>query len=240
MQHPQHAHGVDGVRGHGGGAAAVGGEVRLDRVQPADGLGLGEWSSSCWAKSSSVGPRAVPSPARASPVAAADDRVDHERGEGARLDLGVVEPVGHHGTQPGAQWPVDDVPLDPRPQHHVGGAVVDVRVGVAEGPGQFGGEGRQFGRRRDGAVVLVEVQPAGRVDRRPVIDLGHRPTLGRASCKAADCRTDTGFDAYTRHSAVAEVTPDAVDVSDTEPAPRIVKEEPAGPGMRGGRPLVPE
>ncbi|MFE0673971.1 DEAD/DEAH box helicase [Streptomyces sp. NPDC058867] len=42
------------------------------------------------------------------------------------------------------------------------------------------------------------------------------------------------FDAYARRSAVAEATPDAVDVSDTELARRIVEEEQARLGMRGG------
>ncbi|MEU6196404.1 DEAD/DEAH box helicase [Streptomyces sp. NPDC047061] len=40
------------------------------------------------------------------------------------------------------------------------------------------------------------------------------------------------FDAYARRSAVAEATPDAVDVSDTELARRIVEEEQARLGMR--------
>ncbi|WP_329423627.1 DEAD/DEAH box helicase [Streptomyces sp. NBC_01268] len=41
------------------------------------------------------------------------------------------------------------------------------------------------------------------------------------------------FDAYARRSAVAEATPDAVDVSDTELARRIVEEEQARLGMAG-------
>ncbi|MGW7606680.1 DEAD/DEAH box helicase [Streptomyces sp. NPDC054766] len=41
------------------------------------------------------------------------------------------------------------------------------------------------------------------------------------------------FDAYARRSAVAEATPDAVDVSDTELARRIVEEEQARLGMTG-------
>jgi SNF2 family DNA or RNA helicase len=43
------------------------------------------------------------------------------------------------------------------------------------------------------------------------------------------------FDAYARRSAVAEATPDAVDVSDTELARRIVEEEQARLGMTSGR-----
>lgn len=43
------------------------------------------------------------------------------------------------------------------------------------------------------------------------------------------------FDAYARHSAVAEATPDAVDVSDTEMARQIVEEEQARLGMTGGK-----
>ena len=39
------------------------------------------------------------------------------------------------------------------------------------------------------------------------------------------------FDAYARRSAVAESTPDAVDVSDTELARRIVEEEQARRGV---------
>jgi SNF2 family DNA or RNA helicase len=42
------------------------------------------------------------------------------------------------------------------------------------------------------------------------------------------------FDAYARRSAVAEATPDAVDVSDTELARRIVEEEQARLGVAGG------
>ncbi|MET8577944.1 DEAD/DEAH box helicase [Streptomyces sp. NPDC005012] len=42
------------------------------------------------------------------------------------------------------------------------------------------------------------------------------------------------FDAYARRSAVAEATPDAVDVSDTELARRIVEEEQARLGAAGG------
>ncbi|CAL9570593.1 hypothetical protein SUDANB176_04831 [Streptomyces sp. enrichment culture] len=48
------------------------------------------------------------------------------------------------------------------------------------------------------------------------------------------------FDAYARRSAVAEATPDAVDVSDTELARRIVGEERERLGMTGGRPTAPE
>ncbi|WGD40957.1 DEAD/DEAH box helicase [Streptomyces cathayae] len=48
------------------------------------------------------------------------------------------------------------------------------------------------------------------------------------------------FDAYARRSAVAEATPDAVDVSDTELARRIVEEEQARLGMTGERPPAPE
>lgn len=44
------------------------------------------------------------------------------------------------------------------------------------------------------------------------------------------------FDAYARRSAVAEATPDAVDVSDTELARRIVEEEQARLGMTNARP----
>lgn len=47
------------------------------------------------------------------------------------------------------------------------------------------------------------------------------------------------FDAYARSSAVAEATPDAADVSDTEPARRIVEEEQARLGMTDGRPRHP-
>ena len=43
------------------------------------------------------------------------------------------------------------------------------------------------------------------------------------------------FDAYARRSAVAEATPDAVDVSDTELARRIVEEEQARLGMTDAR-----
>jgi SNF2 family DNA or RNA helicase len=43
------------------------------------------------------------------------------------------------------------------------------------------------------------------------------------------------FDAYARRSAVAEATPDAVDVSDTEIARRIVEEEQARLGMADKR-----
>ncbi|MFE2581368.1 DEAD/DEAH box helicase [Streptomyces sp. NPDC059378] len=43
------------------------------------------------------------------------------------------------------------------------------------------------------------------------------------------------FDAYARRSAVAEATPDAVDVSDTELARRIVEEEQARLGITGRR-----
>ncbi|MFK0167280.1 DEAD/DEAH box helicase [Streptomyces sp. NPDC090306] len=42
------------------------------------------------------------------------------------------------------------------------------------------------------------------------------------------------FDAYARRSAVAEATPDAVDVSDADLARRIVEEEQARLGMTGG------
>ncbi|MEU6522693.1 DEAD/DEAH box helicase [Streptomyces sp. NPDC046924] len=48
------------------------------------------------------------------------------------------------------------------------------------------------------------------------------------------------FDAYARRSAVAEATPDAVDVSDTELARRIVEEEQARLGMTDERPAAPE
>ncbi|MFF3893754.1 DEAD/DEAH box helicase [Streptomyces sp. NPDC001812] len=47
------------------------------------------------------------------------------------------------------------------------------------------------------------------------------------------------FDAYARRSAVAEATPDAVDVSDTELARRIVEEEQARLGMTDERPPAP-
>jgi SNF2 family DNA or RNA helicase len=40
------------------------------------------------------------------------------------------------------------------------------------------------------------------------------------------------FDAYARRSAVAEASPDAIDVSDTELARRIVEEEQERLGMR--------
>jgi hypothetical protein len=46
------------------------------------------------------------------------------------------------------------------------------------------------------------------------------------------------FDAYARRSAVAEATADAVDVSDTELARRIVEEEQARLGMTDER-LMP-
>ncbi|RPE41006.1 helicase-like protein [Streptomyces sp. Ag109_O5-1] len=45
------------------------------------------------------------------------------------------------------------------------------------------------------------------------------------------------FDAYARRSAVAEATPDAVDVSDLELARRIVEEEQARLGMTDGNPV---
>ncbi|MFF9406825.1 DEAD/DEAH box helicase [Streptomyces anandii] len=48
------------------------------------------------------------------------------------------------------------------------------------------------------------------------------------------------FDAYARRSAVAEATPDAVDVSDAELARRIVEEEQARLGVAEGRLVVPE
>ncbi len=48
------------------------------------------------------------------------------------------------------------------------------------------------------------------------------------------------FDAYARRSAVAEATPDAVDVSDMELARRIVEEEQARLGMTDGVPTAPE
>lgn len=48
------------------------------------------------------------------------------------------------------------------------------------------------------------------------------------------------FDAYARRSAVAEATPDAVDVSDTELARRIVEEEQARLGMTDERPASSE
>ncbi|WP_016824767.1 DEAD/DEAH box helicase [Streptomyces viridosporus] len=47
------------------------------------------------------------------------------------------------------------------------------------------------------------------------------------------------FDAYARRSAVAEATPDAVDVSDAELARRIVEEEQARLGVTGGRDAAP-
>lgn len=43
------------------------------------------------------------------------------------------------------------------------------------------------------------------------------------------------FDAYARRSAVAEATPDAVDVSDTELARQIVEEEQARLSMADER-----
>jgi hypothetical protein len=46
------------------------------------------------------------------------------------------------------------------------------------------------------------------------------------------------FDAYARRSAVAEATPDAVDVSDTELARRIVEEEQARLGMTDASPTA--
>ncbi|MFL6117100.1 MAG: DEAD/DEAH box helicase [Catenulispora sp.] len=46
------------------------------------------------------------------------------------------------------------------------------------------------------------------------------------------------FDAYARRSAVAEATPDAVDVSDTDLARRIVEEEQARLGMADARPAT--
>ncbi|MFJ5220768.1 DEAD/DEAH box helicase [Streptomyces sp. NPDC088354] len=48
------------------------------------------------------------------------------------------------------------------------------------------------------------------------------------------------FDAYARRSAVAEATPDAIDVSDTELARRIVEEEQARLGMTDGKPAATE
>lgn len=48
------------------------------------------------------------------------------------------------------------------------------------------------------------------------------------------------FDAYARRSAVAEATPDAVDVSDTELARRIVEEEQERLGVADGRTAKPE
>lgn len=48
------------------------------------------------------------------------------------------------------------------------------------------------------------------------------------------------FDAYARRSAVAESTPDAVDVSDTDLARRIVEEEQARLGMTAGEPTAAE
>jgi superfamily II DNA or RNA helicase len=48
------------------------------------------------------------------------------------------------------------------------------------------------------------------------------------------------FDAYARRSAVAEATPDAVDVSDMELARRIVEEEQARLGMTDGERAAPE
>ncbi|QER85304.1 DEAD/DEAH box helicase [Streptomyces tendae] len=47
------------------------------------------------------------------------------------------------------------------------------------------------------------------------------------------------FDAYARRSAVAEATPDAVDVSDTELARRIVEEEQTRLGLTNGSPTTP-
>ncbi|MEU6888073.1 DEAD/DEAH box helicase [Streptomyces viridosporus] len=47
------------------------------------------------------------------------------------------------------------------------------------------------------------------------------------------------FDAYARRSAVAEATPDAVDVSDAELARRIVEEEQARLGVTDGRGAAP-
>jgi SNF2 family DNA or RNA helicase len=46
------------------------------------------------------------------------------------------------------------------------------------------------------------------------------------------------FDAYARRSAVAEATPDAIDVSDTELARRIVEEEQARLGMTDASPTA--
>ncbi|MEU6378232.1 DEAD/DEAH box helicase [Streptomyces sp. NPDC046909] len=48
------------------------------------------------------------------------------------------------------------------------------------------------------------------------------------------------FDAYARRSAVAEATPDAIDVSDTELARRIVEEEQARLGLPDGERTAPE
>ncbi|MGA5280378.1 DEAD/DEAH box helicase [Streptomyces griseoincarnatus] len=48
------------------------------------------------------------------------------------------------------------------------------------------------------------------------------------------------FDAYARRSAVAEATPDAVDVSDSELARRIVEEEQTRLGLREGSPMASE
>jgi hypothetical protein len=42
------------------------------------------------------------------------------------------------------------------------------------------------------------------------------------------------FDTYARRSAVAEATPDAVDVSDTGLARRVVEEEQLRLGLTGG------
>lgn len=47
------------------------------------------------------------------------------------------------------------------------------------------------------------------------------------------------FDAHARRSAMAEATPDAVDVSDTEPARRIVEEEQARLGFADASPATP-
>ncbi|MER7740132.1 DEAD/DEAH box helicase [Streptomyces sp. NPDC096538] len=48
------------------------------------------------------------------------------------------------------------------------------------------------------------------------------------------------FDAYARRSAVAEATPDAVDVSDTELARQIVEEEQARLGLTNRSPTAPD
>ncbi|MEV5043269.1 DEAD/DEAH box helicase [Streptomyces griseoincarnatus] len=48
------------------------------------------------------------------------------------------------------------------------------------------------------------------------------------------------FDAYARRSAVAEATPDGVDVSDSELARRIVEEEQTRLGLREGSPMASE
>ncbi|MFE1886431.1 hypothetical protein ACFW7O_43510, partial [Streptomyces diastatochromogenes] len=83
------------------------------------------------------------------------------------------------------------------------------------------------------APMVLQGGPCGRVGRRRT-NLGKTPASKDAGvfCVADPARL---FDAYARRSAVAEATPDAVDVSDVEPARRIVEEEQARLGMTDAR-----